>query len=433
MTDTLRHTAPVPLPRGQEPGSASAHGGLDTAAQHAAHDADTQAPRHRTDLPTSGGDNAAALHTVAGAEAPARRRDTDTSASGNAPATQHAVAGADAPATLRSVPADRQADVPATVAADKQSAPYPTGKTFSAAADAPSADTSATGIPATAIPASGIPFAGTMAGDPFPFFPATAFGTPENVHTAWRDVPPEAVFGTESVPARVERLHAMQEVTLTGNPVFQGFVLLLAVTYATLLYRNLGDIRLLLTRVSRERATGERLTEDPGGSGFPRFLNIATTIGMLFMGVMAVKYGDSLMPGRLNELLSHGAVLALSLLATLACAGVVLFQLAAVRLAGAVTLSQPFISQVVLLKRTYFTLAVIITSPVLLLFALCPRGTGSVWFFIIVIQLAVTAILYLREVLNLFISKKISILHWILYLCIVEVFPVSLLWLLVAR
>lgn len=45
----------------------------------------------------------------------------------------------------------------------------------------------------------------------------------------------------------------------------------------------------------------------------------------------------------------------------------------------------------------------------------------------------VTAILYLREVLNLFISKKVSILHWILYLCIVEVFPVSLLWLLVAR
>ena len=164
-----------------------------------------------------------------------------------------------------------------------------------------------------------------------------------------------------------------------------------------------------------------------------RFLNIATTIGMLFMGVMVVKYGDSLMPGRLTELLPHGAVLALSLLATLACAGVVLFQLATVRMAGAVTLSQPFISQVVLLKRTYFTLAVIVTSPVLLLFALCPRGTGGVWFCIIVIELIVTAILYLREVLNLFISKKVSILHWILYLCIVEVFPVSLLWLLVAR
>ena len=216
--------------------------------------------------------------------------------------------------------------------------------------------------------------------------------------------------------------------TAHGLPFYQGQPPL-----PRLLYRNLEDVRLLLTRVSRDRATGERLTEDPGGSGFSRFLNIATTIGMLFMGVMVVKYGDSLMPGRLTELLPHGAVLALSLLATLACAGVVLFQLATVRMAGAVTLSQPFISQVILLKRTYFTLAVIVTSPVLLLFALCPRGTGGVWFCIIVIELIVTAILYLREVLNLFISKKVSILHWILYLCIVEVFPVSLLWLLVAR
>ena len=69
----------------------------------------------------------------------------------------------------------------------------------------------------------------------------------------------------------------------------------------------------------------------------------------------------------------------------------------------------------------------------LLLFALCPRGTGDVWFCIIVIELLATVFLYLRETLNLFLSKKISILHWILYLCIVEVFPVSLLWLLVAR
>ena len=225
----------------------------------------------------------------------------------------------------------------------------------------------------------------------------------------------------------------MQAPSLTGNPVFQSFVLLLAVTYAMLLYRNLGDMRLLLTRVSRDRATGERLTEDPGGSGFSRFLNIATTIGMLFVGVMTVKYGDSLMPDYLFETLPQGAVLALCLLSTLAFAGVAVFQLAAVRLTGAVTLTQPFVSQLVLLKRTYFTLGVIVTSPFLLLFALCPRGTGSAWFCIIVIGLLATVILYLKEVLNLFISKKVSILHWFLYLCGVEIFPVSVFVLLALR
>lgn len=251
--------------------------------------------------------------------------------------------------------------------------------------------------------------------------------------SVWRDTTAAALFGEASVTVQPLRMQAAAPVSLTENAVFQSFVLLLAATYAMLLYRNLGDVRTLLNRISRDTATGQRLSEEPGGSGFSRFLNIATTIGMLFMGVMAVKYGDSLMPSRLGETLSHGAVLALSLLATAACCGVVLYQITVVRLAGAVTLSQPFISQLVLLKRTYFSLGVIVTSPALLLFALCPRGTGGVWFCIIIIELAVTAGLYLRETLNLFIAKKISILHWFLYLCTVDVFPISLLWLLTVR
>ena len=76
------------------------------------------------------------------------------------------------------------------------------------------------------------------------------------------------------IPASVlvpqQPIYSARAESLTENPVFQGFVLLLAATYAMLLYRNLEDVRLLLTRVSRDRATGERLTEDPGGSGFSR-------------------------------------------------------------------------------------------------------------------------------------------------------------------
>ena len=164
-----------------------------------------------------------------------------------------------------------------------------------------------------------------------------------------------------------------------------------------------------------------------------RFLNTTTAIGILFVGILAVKYGDSLMPVALLDLLSHGAVLGLSLLATAACLGVMLYQRIALRLAGAVTLAEPFTAQLQLLRRIYFSLAVVVISPALLLFALCPRGTGNGWFLLIVIELAITVILYLREALNLFLSKKISILHWFLYLCAVEVFPISFLWLVATR
>lgn len=98
----------------------------------------------------------------------------------------------------------------------------------------------------------------------------------------WRDTTAEAVFGRESVLVPPRPLPQAVGQSLTDNAVFQGFVLLLAGTYATLLYRNIGDIRTLLGHVSRERAGGVRLSEDPGSSGFTRFLNLATAIGMLF-------------------------------------------------------------------------------------------------------------------------------------------------------
>ena len=48
----------------------------------------------------------------------------------------------------------------------------------------------------------------------------------------------------------------------------------------------------------------------------------------------------------------------------------------------------------------------ILISPPPLLFALCPQGTGGVWFCIIAVELAAAAALYLKETLNLFLSKK---------------------------
>ncbi len=453
------HTEPVSLPRTQDSGAMSVHGAASPAAR--------QTPGTPPGTPP-------ATQQAPAQQAPATHRSLDSLAvrPHGTPATQAAAQQADgeqadgeqaangaANSAARPLEANPAANAATNTAANStirpagtppaaNSAAHPQaanpatnaganpGSNATANSAADSRINSAASSPANPVTdslAADSLTSGAIQGDSLPFFSPETFVRPADADSPWRDAPAETVFGTASVPAQPSPLQGMQAPSLTGNPVFQSFVLLLAVTYAMLLYRNLGDMRLLLTRVSRDRATGERLTEDPGGSGFSRFLNIATTIGMLFVGVMTVKYGDSLMPDYLIETLPQGAVLALCLLSTLAFAGVAVFQLAAVRLAGAVTLTQPFVSQLVLLKRTYFTLGVIVTSPFLLLFALCPRGTGSAWFCIIVIGLLATVILYLKEVLNLFISKKVSILHWFLYLCIVEIFPFSLLWLLAAR
>jgi hypothetical protein len=69
----------------------------------------------------------------------------------------------------------------------------------------------------------------------------------------------------------------------------------------------------------------------------------------------------------------------------------------------------------------------------ILLFLLASADTGHILSFGILILGGALLLLYLKESLMLFLSKKISILHWFLYLCAVEIFPVSFVWLSLTR
>ena len=62
----------------------------------------------------------------------------------------------------------------------------------------------------------------------------------------WRDTTSAAIFGAQSTLAEPARIPLAPPPPLAENAVFQSFVLLLAATYAMLLYRNLGDVRTLL-------------------------------------------------------------------------------------------------------------------------------------------------------------------------------------------
>ena len=259
---------------------------------------------------------------------------------------------------------------------------------------------------------------------------SVAFGSGDIV---WRDTTARAVFGEQAIlvdPASTEPNHPAAP---TENGPFQCFVLLLAVTYAVLLYRNLDDIGTLLSRIFHDGASHKRFYEDSGSSGFSRFLHITTVIGILFLGLLAVKFGGWIITGWPTELFADAAVLGLCLATSVTGGLIVLYQHIVLQCAGKITVSQPFIGQLIQLKRTFFALAAVITTPVLLLFVLCPEDSGKIWIHIALAEVSLTALLYIKESLNLFLSKNFSILHWFLYLCTVEFFPISLIWLLITR
>ncbi len=251
---------------------------------------------------------------------------------------------------------------------------------------------------------------------------------------AYRDTTARAVYGERSTLVRTHD-DLPNDRPLTNDALFQGFVLLLGTTYILLIYNNIADVRTLLNRVFRDRASNseERRFDDPSSGRYVRFMHTMAVIGMLFIGVSVVKYGQSLIGLLPFDSAPVVAVLASGLTVSALFLLVAGYQWALLRAVGALTLTQPLIAQLRQLRTLYFAAVTVLAAPTLLLLALCPSHTGRLWFALIVIELSVTLFLYIKETLLLFLSKKVSILHWILYLCSVELFPVSLLWLLAVR
>ncbi len=249
--------------------------------------------------------------------------------------------------------------------------------------------------------------------------------------TPYREATVEEVFGYGSVQAEIP-FSGSTTPSPIATPAFGLLVLAIVAFYCLMLYQHLGDAVQLVGRVTRERASGERLSEDSNGD-YSRFLTLCVILGVLLIGVASMRLVAPMLKFTPLALWPQSGVFWGALGVSVALAVVVIYQVGICLLVGRLTYTQHLLEQIFVLKRTFFALLTLLATPFLALWLLTTDTEGQYWFWVIIIELIISLVLYLRETLLLFISKKISILHWILYLCAVEIFPISLLILLVVR
>ena len=423
--DEAQHTA----------GSRAEHAGSKETAtgQQSGHAAATDTARKQTER-TAGtqqkSGSAAAQHTTgsqqAESAADARHNDAGYTATQHTADARHSAAVGSASPAAAGMRAETQTEAAAQLP-DSLAAAMPDSLRMEA--------DSLTGSLAGADTLWESPLGAFMPGDSLYAHATTLHYLPDGTPLeGYRTVGAGEFFGQQSLLA-APRPAAQQQPRLTDELPFQGLVLLLTLLFGLLLYRNPGDMRALVGRVAFERRDSERTSDESGNAGFTRFLNIALALGFLLAGVTAVRLCDR--PDIAQELLSMGNGSTLSLLLALGVGLlfllVYLYGILLLRAVGGVTLTSGFTTQLIRIKRGYAALGAIILAPVILLFALSPLGSDTIWAGLLTAGWLITFLLYLRETFALFISKKVSILHWILYLCAVEIFPVTLLWLLVVR
>ena len=95
---------------------------------------------------------------------------------------------------------------------------------------------------------------------------------------------------------------------------------------------------------------------------------------------------------------------------------------------GFVTHSQYEVAALMRIRLIYFVMAVVMVAPILLISQMDMGDSAQTWLKIGYIAALLAFVLFIRESIAFFISKKVSILHWILYLCAVEILPFTLLW-----
>ena len=433
---TAGHTATQRSARQQHAaGSRAEHAGSKETAtgQQSGHAAATDTARKQTER-TAGtqqkSGSAAAQHTTgsqqAESAADARHNDAGYTATQHTADARHSAAVGSASPAAAGMRAETQTEAAAQLP-DSLAAAMPDSLRMEA--------DSLTGSLAGADTLWESPLGAFMPGDSLYAHATTLHYLPDGTPLeGYRTVGAGEFFGQQSLLA-APRPAAQQQPRLTDELPFQGLVLLLTLLFGLLLYRNPGDMRALVGRVAFERRDSERTSDESGNAGFTRFLNIDLALGFLLAGVTAVRLCDR--PDIAQELLSMGNGSTLSLLLALGVGLlfllVYLYGILLLRAVGGVTLTSGFTTQLIRIKRGYAALGAIILAPVILLFALSPLGSDTIWAGLLTAGWLITFLLYLRETFALFISKKVSILHWILYLCAVEIFPVTLLWLLVVR
>lgn len=241
----------------------------------------------------------------------------------------------------------------------------------------------------------------------------------------------DASIDTLTVSNPVEVVDTVTQVAtqsiVWGDVVFNVLVLVATGIYMYSIYRYYEDVVAMFLSVFRSNAIpSHRMSERRQSDLFYGFLGKLLLLGTLFVGLLAT--GFVLRSGGEDVMATLHQAVMVPLLVIAIFIAVVLAQHLLLTLIGAVTRSGHMVKKILQMRMVYFVFATISVAPLLLLSQMGWWGIYSGWLYVGCGVGIVILALYLKESLELFISKKVSILHWFLYLCTVEVLPLSFLW-----
>ena len=221
---------------------------------------------------------------------------------------------------------------------------------------------------------------------------------------------------------------ALLSITESGvgewMPLLYNVLVVVSVLYYLFcMYRYFDDIVVLFRSVLQRHVMVDRAQERRRSDIFFGSLGKLFILGIVFVGLLA-----SLFMWRSGDVFNSSQLFYMPVVSMAAFVVILLVQYVLLLVVGFITRSLFEVSALMRIRLIYFVLAVVMVAPILLVSQMGVGESYVRWLNVAYIAALFAFVLFIRESIGFFISKKVSILHWILYLCAVEILPLTLLW-----
>lgn len=234
----------------------------------------------------------------------------------------------------------------------------------------------------------------------------------------------EQAFGCSSTLVEAAAGDNMVDASVFGAP-FQVAALLIGLVYTFFIVRYWDFLRyFIVSTAGFHMPNRDKAHINPAEQ---RNIEVVMIIlGVLLLALSAVRACGLYFPHLLEGIAGSNVIWVVGGVAAVALSAVIAYQYGVTMLVSAVCDRIDIGSGIVGTKLLYMAVGFVTVIPFGLLFLLSPVTPATMGLIGAIICISIATIIFIKESFLFFVSQKISILHWILYLCALEIFPLSL-------
>jgi hypothetical protein len=233
-------------------------------------------------------------------------------------------------------------------------------------------------------------------------------------------------FGSSSVLVEQSFSGSAVDLALFGTP-FQVTALIVGLVYTFFIVRYWDFLcYFIINTVGFRMPNRDKTHINPAEQ---RNIEVVTIIlGVILLALSAVRICGLWFPQLLDGIDAQDVIWIVGGIVAVALSVVIAFQYGMTLLVAAVCQRPDIGSGIVETKLLYMAVGFVTVIPFGLLFLLMPQSVATVGMYGAIVCISIATIIFIKESFLFFVSQKISILHWFLYLCALEIFPLSLIF-----